>query len=113
MTDECDEIPLIIQGENRSIPLSLDDGKGGAVTLVSATKLDVFLRQDDDTFLAFDMLGNITSAAAGEFNLVLTTAQTTLLKTGRDQSLEVEFTVGAETRITQKINAYDVEPRLA
>lgn len=112
-------IPTVIIGEDKVLTCQLKDAASGdSIDISSASEIVAHLVKSDDTCIEKKLtLGGvvITSGANGKFNILLTSADTLLLKPSEHDELssfEVYLTLAGKLSIIQFVNSLSIIPKL-
>lgn len=100
------EYLTVIQGEERTLPLRITKTNGASFTLAGVTEITVKFKKTDGTTLSKTLTGlfvTVVDAPAGRFTVLLSEAETALLKKGERQDFTVDFAFGS---VLRKANYY-------
>lgn len=104
---ECvNEILEIIRGEERILPLKIQKKNGDPFNISTADDITVRLKNADNSVLSKTLTGGfvtVVDGPAGKFNVILSEAETTLLKKGTALDFTVDFQFGT---VLRKANFY-------
>ncbi len=107
---------VIYQGEDKDITVRLaEQSSGDPVSLSNASELAAYFKKSDETVLVKKMTLSqvvINNAGGGIFTIKVTAADSLLLATGENQSIEIRITASGYLNIAQIQNAITVLPSL-
>lgn len=98
------EYLTVVQGEERTLPLRIQKSNGSSFSLVGVSEITVKLKNQDGTTLSKTLTSTavaIVDAAAGRYSVLLSEAETALLKRGERQDFTVDFLFGT---VLRKVN---------
>lgn len=106
---------VIYKGADAALDVSLQDENGNAYDLTGTTALSAFFKNANGTILEKELLSGVVIGSPeinGKLTITLTEIETATLPAGRNQSIELEISVGADIKIVQLLNSFDVVARL-
>lgn len=102
----------VIQGEERSLPLKVQEKDGSSFSLSGVTEINARFNNEDNSVLVKSLSDgdvSVVDAAAGRYQVDLAAAETTALKAGIKQGFTVEFIFGSLPRKANYKKALTVE----
>jgi len=105
----------IVHGEDITLALRIKDSKGNPYDLTGVTEVTARFQKTDNTVLSKTLSSGsvvIESPTHGTLSVELLDADTSQLKKGDGQSLEVWIDVGQSRRIAQFVKSLNVASKL-